>query len=310
MQNPTAANPRRSSPRRPVARQTSCALSIAHGCSARLPPLHRTAGTTRWTAQRETNYHRTVSASLPLYLAKGARPNHRRSSAFIGGHLFFFAACGGALNWRRLFSGRPAAQLTPELRARIQTSFDEAARDEEHFPATIDPRIYHVKLIQQHLGDLAGRRVLDVGCGKGRFARVFQQQEPRAELWGLDISPEMLRYVPAGIQTRAGAMTELPFEDSYFDGAYATESLEHAVEIGKAVSEICRVVKPGGRIAIIDKNAEQWGRLHTPEWEKWFTRKELERLLRRDCRQVSSRFVSYWEDVEPDGLFVAWLAVK
>jgi hypothetical protein len=32
--------------------------------------------------------------------------------------------------------------------------------------------------------------------------------------------------------------------------------------------------------------------------------------LRRDCREVSSRFVSYWEDVEPDGLFLAWLAVK
>jgi len=156
----------------------------------------------------------------------------------------------------------------------------------------------------------AGRRVLDVGCGKGRFARVFQEQEPRAELWGLDISEEMLRYVPAGIHTHAGAMTELPFEDGFFDGAYATESLEHAVEIAKAVSEICRVVKPGGRIAIIDKNAEHWGRLHTPEWEKWFTRKELERLLRRDCREVSSRFVSYWEDVEPDGLFLAWLAVK
>ncbi len=80
-------------------------------------------------------------------------------------------------------------------------------------------------------------------------------------------------------------MTELPFEDGFFDGAYATESLEHAVEIEKAVAEICRVVKPGGRIAIIDKNAEQWGALETPEWEKWFTRKELERLLRRHCRE-------------------------
>jgi len=65
----------------------------------------------------------------------------------------------------------------------------------------------------------------------------------------------MLRYVPEGIHTRAGSMTELPFEDGWFDGAYATESLEHAVEIERAVSEICRVVKPGGRIAIIDKNA-------------------------------------------------------
>jgi ubiquinone/menaquinone biosynthesis C-methylase UbiE len=214
------------------------------------------------------------------------------------------------LNWRRLFERRERAQLTGELRARIQSSFDEAARDEEHFPSTIDPRIYHVKLIREHLGDLRGKRILDVGCGKGRFARVFQEQEPQVELWGLDISEAMLQFVPAGIHTRAGSMTELPFEDGWFDGAYATESLEHAVEIDKAVGEICRVVKPGGRIAIIDKNAEKWGTLDTPEWEKWFTRKELERLLRRHCRAVDSRFISYWEDVKPDGLFLAWLAEK
>jgi ubiquinone/menaquinone biosynthesis C-methylase UbiE len=207
-------------------------------------------------------------------------------------------------------SNLPSARLTPDLRARIQSSFDHAAGDEEHFPSTIDPRIWHVKLVREHLGDLRGRRVLDVGCGKGRFARIFKEAEPEAEIWGLDISEAMLRFVPEGIHTRAGSMTELPFEDAFFDGAYATESLEHAVEIDQAVAEICRVVKPGGRIAIIDKNAEQWGRLETPEWERWFTRRELERLLARHCRQVTSRFISYWEDVEPDGLFLAWLAVK
>jgi ubiquinone/menaquinone biosynthesis C-methylase UbiE len=220
------------------------------------------------------------------------------------------------MNWSRLFRrqqaspGHTPAALTDDLQARIRASFDEASADEEHFPSTIDPRIYHVKLIHEHLRPLAGKRVLDVGCGKGRFARVLQEQEPAAEFWGLDLSEEMLRYVPAGIHTCAGSMTELPFDDAFFDAAYATESLEHAVEIERAVAEICRVVKPGGRIAIIDKNAEHWGRLQTPEWERWFRPKELEGLLRRHCRQATSRSISYWEDVAPDGLFIAWLAVK
>ena len=214
------------------------------------------------------------------------------------------------MHWKRLFSPPAAQQLTPELRARIQASFDQAAADEEHFPSTIDPRIYHVKLIREHLGNLAGKRVLDIGCGKGRFLRVPREQEPAAEYWGLDLSAEMLRFVPPEIHTRRGSMTELPFEDAFFDAAYATESLEHAVAIGQAVAEMCRVVKPSGRIAIIDKNAAAWGRLQTPEWEKWFGRKELERLLARHCGQVSSRPISYWEDVAPDGLFLAWLAVR
>src|SRR5439155_22088825 len=124
------------------------------------------------------------------------------------------------------------------------------------------------------------------GCGKGRFARVLQERHPQAEIWGLDISGEMLKFVPEGIHTRAGAMTELPFEQAWFDAAYATESLEHAVEIVVAVGAICRGVEPGGRIVIIDKNAEQFGRLKTPAWEKWFRRGELEKLLRRDCREV------------------------
>jgi ubiquinone/menaquinone biosynthesis C-methylase UbiE len=212
------------------------------------------------------------------------------------------------MDWKRILTRRP--RLTAELEDQIRRSFDEASRDDEHFPSTIDPRIYHVKLLLEHLGNLAGLRALDVGCGKGRFARIFQERYPDAEIWGLDISPEMLKHVPEKIHTRAGSMTALPFEDGWFDAAYATESLEHAVEIDVAVGEICRVVKPGGRIAIIDKNVEHFGKLKTPEWERWFDRKHLESLLRRSCREVHSQYISYWDDVQPDGMFIAWLAVK
>ncbi|HVW87713.1 MAG TPA: class I SAM-dependent methyltransferase [Bryobacteraceae bacterium] len=167
-----------------------------------------------------------------------------------------------------------------------------------------------MQVLLNYFGDLTDRSVLDVGCGKGRFARVLREQNPRATVCGLDISEEMLACVPAGISKVAGYMTELPFAASTFDCVYATESLEHAVEIDRAVGEMCRVLKPDGKLVIIDKNVEHWGRFRTPEWERWFGRQELEKLLRRDCHWVRSEFLSYWEDVAPDGLFLAWFARK
>jgi ubiquinone/menaquinone biosynthesis C-methylase UbiE len=192
----------------------------------------------------------------------------------------------------------------------IRRSFNEAASDEEHFPSTIDPRIYHVQLILRYLGDLSRKRVLDVGSGKGRFARVLLDNHPAAQVCAFDLAEAMLRHVSAGIAPCCGSMTALPFASECFAAAYATESLEHAVDIEQAVAEMCRVIVPGGRIVIIDKNAEHWGKLKTPEWERWFRRAELEKLLRRHCRTVESEFISYWEDVPPDGLFIAWKAAK
>ena len=209
------------------------------------------------------------------------------------------------MRWPPWLSQKPTVSLDE-----IRRSFNEAAADEEHFPSTIDPRIYHVQLILEYFGDLRTGRALDVGCGKGRFARILKERNPDALVAGLDLAEAMLRFVPKEIAPCSASMTHLPFANDSFDAAYATESLEHAVDIEQAVAEICRVVKPGGKIVIIDKNAEHWGRLKTPAWEKWFRRKELEKLLGRHCTEVSSRFISYWEDVEPDGLFLAWLARK
>jgi ubiquinone/menaquinone biosynthesis C-methylase UbiE len=212
---------------------------------------------------------------------------------------------------RRWFARRPKSlSMTPDLSSEIRRSFDDAAADEEHFPSTIDPGIYHVKVVVEFIGDLQAGRALDVGCGKGRFARVVKDRNPRAQVVASDISTKMLGYADPVLGRVASTMLDMPFPDASFDAAYATESLEHAVDVERAVAEICRVLKPGGRLVIIDKNAAQWGRLATPRWERWFDREALESLLRRHCSSVSSLPISYWEDVEPDGLFLAWLAVK
>lgn len=213
-------------------------------------------------------------------------------------------------HWLRHLFGAKSPALTADLQQRIRRSFEESAADEEHFPSTIDPRILHVRVILETFGNLAGKRVLDAGCGKGRFARVLLGEHPSARVHAMDIALAMLRHVAPPLMPCAGSLTALPYATGAFDALYATESLEHAVDIEGAVAELCRVVKPGGRIVIIDKNKDHWGRLETPEWERWFGQRELETMLRKHCRHVESRPISYWEDVDPDGLFLVWLAER
>src|SRR5215475_1230182 len=117
--------------------------------------------------------------------------------------------------------------------SRIRNFFEQAAADEEHYPSTIDPRIWHVKFV---LEQMAGcQRVADIGCGKGRFARLVRERGKT--VYAVDLAEAMLAHVPGQIHRCAASMTALPFASSSCDGAYATESLEHAVDIPAAVAE-------------------------------------------------------------------------
>ena len=106
------------------------------------------------------------------------------------------------------------------------------------FPSTIDPRIRHVQMLLKFFGPLADKKVLDVGCGKGRFARIAAgTRTPERKSGDWTFRRKCCGSFPPGIQTQAGSMTELPFADSTFDCVYATESLEHAVDIERAVAK-------------------------------------------------------------------------
>ena len=189
----------------------------------------------------------------------------------------------------------------------IRTTFDAQAA---LWPDTISANDGQFQAILQGLGDLSGLRVLDAGCGKGRFAKALLTTYASAEIWGVDLSDAMLGYVPPAIKTRQGSLVNLPFKDGYFDHAYCVEAIEHSIKPETAIAELCRVVKPGGRIIVVDKNEEKHGALEIEAWEQWFKRSEVETWLGRYCVDVRSLFTPYEDTIEPDGLFITWQGTR
>ncbi|MDZ4825897.1 MAG: class I SAM-dependent methyltransferase [Actinomycetota bacterium] len=114
-----------------------------------------------------------------------------------------------------------------------------------------------VRWIGDQLGDLRGKKVLDIGAGLGEASVRFALQG--ADVTSLDISPGMLKLgekVAAryGVQTTTivGSATDLsPFEDATFDVVYGANVLHH-VEITECLDEVRRVLKPGGKAAFWD----------------------------------------------------------
>jgi SAM-dependent methyltransferase len=102
------------------------------------------------------------------------------------------------------------------------------------------------------LGDLRGRRVLDVGCGTGRLAAALAERAA-ARVWGIDGSAEMVAVareaLPAGVGVRQGDAERLPFREGWFDRVTMSLVL-HLVDRPLALAEARRVVSGEGRVAI------------------------------------------------------------
>ncbi len=183
-----------------------------------------------------------------------------------------------------------------------------------HFDSTaylytdsIAPADGRARAIVRHLGDLNGKTVLDAGSGKGRYSRLLHGLYPQARITALDVSAEMLAHVPEGIRKVQNGILDMPFADGSFDAVICVEALEHVVNTGEGIRELGRVLAPGGKLVIIDKNIERLGALQIAHWEKWFARSDIERMMSDVGLQVISEFVAYDQLTEPDGLFICWV---
>jgi 2-polyprenyl-6-hydroxyphenyl methylase/3-demethylubiquinone-9 3-methyltransferase len=180
---------------------------------------------------------------------------------------------------------------------------------EARFKADVDAADYRLIALRQALAPLPGLSILDLGCGKGRFARHLARAGARVV--GVDLSAGMLHQAQ-GIDRVQAAGSSLPLKSGSFDSAIAIEVLQHVAprSLESVVREAARVLRPGGRLVVIDRNATaldlkrpwlpslvvkridelrgRWMyRPGDPAREHWFLPSRLSRLLARHFSRVS-----------------------
>ena len=104
-----------------------------------------------------------------------------------------------------------------------------------------------------------GKRVLDIGSGPGLLAYdMAASVGPEGRVCGIDISEDMLTMSrkrcaeqPWTEFQRADA-TNLPYPDDTFDAAVSTQVYEYVADIPRALGELYRVTRPGGRVVVLD----------------------------------------------------------
>jgi ubiquinone/menaquinone biosynthesis C-methylase UbiE len=111
------------------------------------------------------------------------------------------------------------------------------------------------------------QRLLDIGCGTGNFALRAMEAFPKLQVVGLDLSAGMLKQAaPRCRQTRDRFIVvqadseRLPLADNLFDVVTCCHSFHHYPRQARVVAEMHRVLRPGGRLLIVDGDRDRlWG---------------------------------------------------
>jgi demethylmenaquinone methyltransferase/2-methoxy-6-polyprenyl-1,4-benzoquinol methylase len=138
-----------------------------------------------------------------------------------------------------------------------------------------------------------GSLLLDVACGTGDLSRLAQRRQYR--VIGADLSAGMLAANHSGAPLLQGDCSHLPFPDGAFDGLVCGYALRNFTDLAGALAETARVLRPGGRLAILEVDAPRSTFLRTG-YDIWF-KKVVPRLgaalSDRDAYDYLPRSVAY-----------------
>jgi SAM-dependent methyltransferase len=123
-----------------------------------------------------------------------------------------------------------------------------------------NPEIQRVRRVAwDALSPMPGRCLLDAGCGAGEVARELA--EAGADVIALDHSAATVaaaadRHDGSTVRYITGDVTGLDFPDRTFDGVRCERVLQHLAEPDRAIVELARVTRPGGRVCLVDTDWE------------------------------------------------------
>lgn len=125
-------------------------------------------------------------------------------------------------------------------------------------------------------GPVAGAplRVLDCGVGTGALSRAFANEMTDVfDLSVVDISPSMLSEarsslaaLPRRFEGRIADIQDLPFPDASFDRVICAHTIEHLAGPEAAISEMCRVLRPGGKLLLVLTRKSAFGTYIHLKW--------------------------------------------
>lgn len=180
---------------------------------------------------------------------------------------------------------------------------------DESFEACTSPEN---RLILKKLGDIKGKKILDLGCGMGEAAVYFAKRG--ADVTATDISKGMLQVVmevarkhSVSLKARQSYSHKIDFDDETFDIVYAANLLHH-VDIERTLSEVRRILKKGGIFVSWDPLA------HNPAINIY--RKIATVVRTEDEHPIKIRdlktYKKYFSHIETDAkwFFTLWFFIK
>jgi SAM-dependent methyltransferase len=145
------------------------------------------------------------------------------------------------------------------------------------------------RLIRQGEFDVRGcKRILDAGCGNGRYSKfLLREADPDAVVTAFDLSPQMLKRAQSRLPGRRvthsiADLTRLPYANETFDAVVCGWVLEHLPDPRPGLTELARILKPGGKLLLMATEDTLTGAMCS---RLWHCRTYNRAQLRQTCAE-------------------------